>query len=51
MWQYTGGDYLIVNAHSGKCLTVYWASQSDNAPVVQYDCEYSAPFNERWYVI
>ncbi len=44
------GPFHIQNRHSGKCLTVYNISTLDNAPVVQYQCDFNAPFNEDWYV-
>jgi hypothetical protein len=43
------GPYHIVNRHSRKCLTVQNASLGNTAPVVQYTCESSAPYNEDWY--
>jgi hypothetical protein len=42
--------YHMVNNHSSKCLTIYGVSLANNANAVQYTCENTAPFNERWYV-
>jgi CubicO group peptidase (beta-lactamase class C family) len=39
VWQDTGGGHFTLEAlNSGKCLTVEFASQSDNAYIIQYDC-------------
>ncbi len=46
---YGSGDYWhIINAHSGKCLTVSGASLANNAGAVQYTCDLSFPYNEEW---
>jgi len=44
-----GSWYMLRNGNAlNKCLTVYGASTANNANVVQYDCDYSYPFNEQW---
>jgi hypothetical protein len=42
--------YKIENGHSHKCLTIYGASTANTANAVQYTCDNSAPYNERWLV-
>ncbi|MET8146062.1 RICIN domain-containing protein [Sphaerisporangium sp. NPDC005288] len=47
-WVPAGDDsFIIVNRSSGKCLTVYGASYDNNAPIIQYACNYGA--NQRWF--
>ncbi|GIH08266.1 hypothetical protein Rhe02_63330 [Rhizocola hellebori] len=46
----TGNWWHVINAHSGKCLTISGASGANNAGAVQYTCEYNSPYNEEWYV-
>lgn len=41
--------FHIVNSHSGKCLTIRNVSTANDAPAVQWDCDWGAPFNEEWY--
>lgn len=43
------GPVHIININSDKCLTVSNASTSNNANVVQYECDYDYPRNEEWY--
>lgn len=40
----------LVNADTGKCLTMQGASTANNAMAVQYDCDSSPPFNENWVI-
>ena len=42
---------LLVNRHSGRCLTVQNASLSNNAALLQFGCEYEAPYNEQWRLL
>jgi hypothetical protein len=44
------GPVHIINVHSGKCLAVKNVSLQNNAEVVQYECDYSYPVNEQWYL-
>ncbi|MCW2675191.1 MAG: Endo,4-beta-xylanase precursor [Modestobacter sp.] len=34
----SNGNYELVNANSGMCLSVYYAQTTAGAPLVQYDC-------------
>lgn len=43
------GPWHIRNRHSGQCLTIHLASTAENAPAVQYPCDYTYPYNEEWY--
>jgi hypothetical protein len=38
--------YEIVNAHSGKCMTVQNGSMNNNAAILQFDCNGGA--NQEW---
>lgn len=47
-----GDPYVhIVNRHSGKCLTIRGATVVNSAPVVQYECDSAAPYNEEWMLV
>ncbi len=43
------GPWHIINAHSGKCLTISGAGTANTVNAVQYTCDYSSPYNEEWY--
>lgn len=43
------GPWLIVNLNSGLCLTIYQASENNDANAVQFTCDTTWPYNERWY--
>jgi Ricin-type beta-trefoil lectin domain len=42
--------FRLVNRHSGKCLTIQNASTENDALAIQFTCDSSAPFNERWFL-
>ncbi len=39
---------MIVNRHSGLCLTVQNDGRQNNALLLQYGCYISAPYNDEW---
>ncbi|GAA1617354.1 RICIN domain-containing protein [Actinoplanes couchii] len=46
-----GGIYYhLVNRHSGKCLAVQNAGTADNARILQFTCDNTAPHNDDWYL-
>jgi hypothetical protein len=42
-------DVVLVNRHSGKCVTIEGASQSPGANIIQWTCEEG--INSRWNVV